>query len=239
MSQKYVQQHGRRQGKGARWTWRQQRGVHWHQSQPDYCMAWGKDAKLFRNVAFWQPRLHTLDHWAVVASIVRGRHGQLKLYCRCPQRFPLQLPPVEEQDQQTHLFGELQKACEENGMMRQMKNDWILEESWRPLAHRATLRHTGRLCQTGGCCLNCQIGISLQKDWTDRTAMVGAAVEAELTRGNVQEAFCHLKGWYRAATESRQNRATTPWNARRWSGLTFMHGGIHLVTPSQLMSPQL
>jgi hypothetical protein len=31
--------------------------------------------------------------------------------------------------------------------------------------------------------------------------MVGAAVEAELTGGNVQEAFCHLKGWYRAATE--------------------------------------
>jgi hypothetical protein len=46
-----------------------------------------------------------------------------------------------------------------------------------------------------------QIGVSLQKDWTDRTAKVGAAVEAELARGNVQEAFCHLKGWYRAATE--------------------------------------
>ncbi len=32
-------------------------------------------------------------------------------------------------------------------------------------------------------------------------AMVGAAVEAELAGGNVQEAFRHLKGWYRAATE--------------------------------------
>ncbi len=41
MSQKYVQRRGLRQGKGARWTWRQRRGVHWHQSQPDYCMAWG------------------------------------------------------------------------------------------------------------------------------------------------------------------------------------------------------
>ncbi len=32
-------------------------------------------------------------------------------------------------------------------------------------------------------------------------AIVGAAVEAKLARGNVQEAFCHLKRWYRAATE--------------------------------------
>jgi hypothetical protein len=75
MSQKYVQQRGRGQGPGARWTWRQWRGGHWHQSQPDYCMAWGEDAKLFCNVAFWQPRFHTLDHRAVVASIVRGRKG--------------------------------------------------------------------------------------------------------------------------------------------------------------------
>jgi hypothetical protein len=52
MSQKYVQQRGQQQRKGARWTWQQRRGVNWYQSQPDYCMAWGEDAKLFHNVAF-------------------------------------------------------------------------------------------------------------------------------------------------------------------------------------------
>ncbi len=31
--------------------------------------------------------------------------------------------------------------------------------------------------------------------------MVGSMVEAELVRGSVQEAFCHLKGWYWAASE--------------------------------------
>ncbi len=46
-----------------------------------------------------------------------------------------------------------------------------------------------------------RISVSLQKDRTNQTAKVGAVVEAELARGNVQEAFCHLKGWYRAATE--------------------------------------
>ncbi len=115
-------------------------------------MAWGKDTKLFCNVAFWQPRFHTLDHWAIVASIVRGWHGQLKLYRRRRQRFPLQLPPVEEQDQQTCLFGELQKNCKENAMMKRLKNNWILEESWWLIAHQVMLGHTSHLYQAGGRC---------------------------------------------------------------------------------------
>ena len=48
----YVQQQGQQQGRGVQWTWQQQRGRHWHQSQPDYCMARGTDVKLIRNVAF-------------------------------------------------------------------------------------------------------------------------------------------------------------------------------------------
>jgi hypothetical protein len=88
-------------------------------------------------------------------------------------------------------------------MMRHLKNGWILEESWRLIAHRAMLCCTSRLCKTGGRCLNRQIGVSLQKDQTDQTAAVGATVEAKLARGNIQEAFRHLKGWYRAATETQ------------------------------------
>ena len=87
--------------------------------------------------------------------------------------------------------------------MRHLKNGWILEESWRLIAHRAMLRCTSRLCQTGGHRMDRRIGVSLQKDRTDQTAKVGAAVEAELAGGNVQEAFRHLKGWYRAATETQ------------------------------------
>jgi hypothetical protein len=35
-----------------------------------------------------------------------------------------------------------------------------------------------------------------------RTAQVGAAIKAELARGNVQEAFWCLKGWYRKTLDS-------------------------------------
>jgi hypothetical protein len=163
---KFVQQRGQGQGRGVQWTWRQQRGGHWHQSQPDYCMARDADAKLIRNVTFQQPRLHTLDHHAVVVSLLRGRHGQLKQYRQRCQTFPLQLPLVEEQDKQTRLFGDLQKTCK-NTPARWKDSDWILEESWRLIAHWAMLHRTGRLCQMGGRHLHCQISASLCKDRVD------------------------------------------------------------------------
>ncbi len=94
-------------------------------------------------------------------------------------------------------------CAQKNATKRRKKNGWISEESWRLLAHRATLCHTGHLCQTGERRLNHQIGVSLQKDQTNRTATVGAAVDAELSGGDVQEAFRHLKGWFRAATETQ------------------------------------
>jgi hypothetical protein len=80
--------------------------------------------------------------------------------------------------------------------MKRKQNDWISEESWRLIAHRAMLRHAGRLCQAGGCRLHRQIGASLCMDQADCTAHVGALIELELVGGNVQEAFRHLKGWY-------------------------------------------
>jgi hypothetical protein len=76
----------------------------------------------------------------------------------------MQLPPVEEQDEQTRLFGELRKTCEEETPTRHKRNGWILEESLRLIVHRAMLCRTGRLCQMGGRCLHCQIGVSLHKD---------------------------------------------------------------------------
>ncbi len=135
--------------------------------------------------------------------IRRGRLRQLKLYRQRRQRFPLQLPPVEEQDQQMRLFGELRKTCEENAPTRRKQNNWISEESWRLIAHWAMLRHTGRLCQAGGRCLHHQVGASLCKDRADRASHVRTLIESELVGGNVQEAFRHLKGWYWAVSDTQ------------------------------------
>jgi hypothetical protein len=32
---------------------------------------------------------------------------------------------------------------------------------------------------------------------------IGTMIKSELTGGNVHEAFCHLKGWYQAASETQ------------------------------------
>ncbi len=44
---------------------------------------------------------------------------------------------------------------------------------------------------------------SLKVDRTVHTAQVGKSIVANLAKGNVHEAFLHLKGWYQAATEIR------------------------------------
>ncbi len=94
-------------------------------------------------------------------------------------------------------------GVEEDALTRHKRNNLIWEESWRLIAHRAMLHCTGRLCQMGGGCLHCQIGTSLCKDQADQTATVGSMVKSEFAGGNVQEAFCHLKGWYWAALETQ------------------------------------
>ncbi len=53
-----------------------------HQSQPDYCMARELDIGHFCNMAYWQPRIHNLDHWAVVAFIWKGRLASLSMTTR-------------------------------------------------------------------------------------------------------------------------------------------------------------
>ncbi len=55
----------------------------------------------------------------------------------------------------------------------------------------------------GGASATRQIGAALCNDRRDRTAHVSENIVAGLAGGNVQEAFCHLKGWYRAASETQ------------------------------------
>jgi len=178
-------------------------GGRWYHSQPDYIMAREVDTRAFWSVGFQQPRFHDSDHRAVVARILRGRKGSLKKYQRSRQKFPLQLAPLGEQDGVTRLFERLREECKENDLKQQPWNDWILEETWRLIAHRAMLRYAGRLCQMGGCWLHHQIGAALRKDRRDRTARVGMSIVAKLAGSNIQEAFRHLKGWYRAASETQ------------------------------------
>jgi hypothetical protein len=58
------------------------------------------------------------------------------------------------------------------------------------------LRQTGRLCQMAAHTMQRRIWASLKMDHAARTAQVGAAIEAKLARGDIQEAFRYLNGWF-------------------------------------------
>ena len=110
---------------------------------------------------------------------------------------------MEEQDEVTRAFGELRKTCIEGERRKRKHSNWISPETWHLIEQRSMLRRSGRLFQTGGHRLTRRIFASLKQDWEARMASVGSTIEAKLAGGNVQEAFRHLKGWYRAATETQ------------------------------------
>jgi hypothetical protein len=51
--------------------------------------------------------------------------------------------------------------------------------------------------------MQCAIHTTLKVEHTARTAQVSDSIIADLAKGNVHKAFCHLKGWYWAATETQ------------------------------------
>jgi hypothetical protein len=141
------------------------------------------------------------DHRAVVAMFRARRNQPLTKYPQRRQRLPLRLPP-EPQNKLTRDFEALQSTCRKTEPKDRQGNDWISDKTWRMISHSTMLRRTGKLCQTAARTMQRQIWTALRGDRTTRIAHVGECIEHEFAGGNVQEAFCHLKGWYRAALET-------------------------------------
>jgi hypothetical protein len=184
-----------------RWTWRQKRTGRWHHSQPDYIMAREGDIWYFWKVAFRTPLVHDSDHCAVVATFRTRKTRRLTIYHRHRQRLSLRLPP-KPHNKLTHTFEALKLMCVKADPQSRGGNDWISAETWCLISHRSMLRRTGKLCQTVGRHLQREIWDALRGHRRARTAQVGNIIEAELAGGNIQESFRHLKGWYRAASET-------------------------------------
>jgi hypothetical protein len=152
-------------------------------------------------VAFRTPVVHHSDHRVVVAIFHLRRARRLKKYCQQQQCFPLRLPPGPHNGL-THDFETLRLTSEKPEPKRQQGNDWISDKMWNIISHRTMLHRTGRLCQTAACKMQWEIWTSLKTDCAARTAQVGAAIEAKLAGGDVQEAFQCLKGWYWNTSDS-------------------------------------
>jgi len=101
----------------------------------------------------------------------------------------------------TCQFEELKASLVHLDPMHHPRNHWIFPETWKLVGNRTMLHRTGRLRPAGGHHMKRAMWNSLQSDHTARTKRVGEAIEAEFQGGNIQEAYRHLKGWYRAETE--------------------------------------
>ena len=118
------------------------------------------------------------------------------------QRFPLRLV-TGPQDEDTTTFAALAAECMEPKSKRQKGKDWIGEATWALIAKRASLLQSGRCNQAAARRMKQEIHTALKEDNQRLTADFGEKILAELGAGKVQEAFCHLKGWYRAASETQ------------------------------------
>ena len=159
-----------------------------HYSQPDYIMARDRDCRRFRNVGFRWQRYHDSDHRAVVATIKLGRR-RLTEYQSKRQKFPLQLPSVEQQDDLTQAFETLKVTCEEPEMTKAHWRNWMSDSTWLLIKQRTSLRRAGQLHQSEGRRMQRAIHAALKRDRTARTARIGESIVAKLAKGNVHEAF--------------------------------------------------
>ena len=165
-------------------------------------MARAGDIAHFKGVGFRSPRYLHSDHCAVVANVWVGRTGRLKTYRWERQKFLLSLPPGPKYTN-TVLFDALAAKCADPKPTWAPGKDWISKGTWKMIRKRASLMCSGKIRQDAALWMQHEVKAALKVDKSRLTAEVGERIMSELWEGNVQEAFRHLKGWYRNASETQ------------------------------------
>ena len=98
-------------------------------------------------------------------------------------------------------FETLKGTVEKVPPRQRTDRSWISPTTWSLVDTRVALRKQNRMGKAEGRRLTRKIKGSLKRDRIARAKATGEACEAELQQGNVQEAFRHLRGWYRALLE--------------------------------------
>ncbi len=152
-------------------------------------------------MVFWSLRYHNSDHCGVVATLWGGSAHHLKSYQCKQQGFPLTLSQGEETEL-THTFSRLVAECIKLELHKWQGNDWISNNTWALVGQRTALRRVGKLLGAVGRQTKLVIRASLHNNRTACTKGVVNTIEAKLAKGDVQVAFCLLKGWYQAALDT-------------------------------------
>jgi hypothetical protein len=100
------------------------------------------------------------------------------------------------------MFSCLVAKCIKPKLRKWHGNGWISDKTWALVGQRTALQRVGKLLRLEGRKAKHLIWASLHNNRAGCTLGVGKSIEAELAKGDVQEAFCLLKRWYRAASET-------------------------------------
>jgi hypothetical protein len=158
------------------------------------------EMRKFKGMGFHFPWFLHSDHHAVVAVIRAGGEGRLKTYWHKHQKLPLSLP-LGPKDEATTAFDTLAAKCINPKPTWKPGKDWMSEATWHLIAKRASLLQSGRIGQDTTWRMKREIKATIKADKQKLTAKVGNLILAELAKGDVQEAFRHLKGWYWKAAD--------------------------------------
>ena len=131
------------------------------------------------------------------------RKGRLKNYRHARQKFPLTLP-LGPKDANTTTFDALAaNKCVKPKKKRSPGMEWISERTWKLIVKCASLLRSGKIRQAAARRMKRKVQVALKVDKSWLTAKVGESIVSGLSKGNVQEAFRHLKGWYQTASENQ------------------------------------
>jgi hypothetical protein len=98
-------------------------------------------------------------------------------------------------DELTTTFEAMKTSCIEPATKRWNCKDWVSNATWQLTKRGTSLRRARQLQRHKASAMQREVHKLLRADRDARTKHVGEMISHELARGNVQEAFHHLKGW--------------------------------------------
>ncbi len=104
--------------------------------------------------------------------------------------------PSSKETELTQTFSCLVAECIKPKLLKWQGNDWISDKTWALAGQWTALRLVGKLSCAERRRTKCLTWASLHNDRAARTKGVGDTIKVELAKGDMQEVFHLLKGWY-------------------------------------------
>jgi hypothetical protein len=100
------------------------------------------------------------------------------------------------------MFSHLVAECVKSKLRKRQGNDWISDKTSPLVGQQTALRQVGKLLHAEGRWMKHLIWASLRDNRVACTKGIGNMIEAERAKGDMQETFRLLKGWYQVASET-------------------------------------